>query len=180
MAKIFVAGSRKLSRLNSALTAKLGQFMNRKDEFLIGDASGADKAVQAFLARSAYRAVVIYCVEACRNNLGSWPVRYIESRAARKGFAFYAAKDAAMARDADCGFMLWDGKSKGTLNNMEALVGMGKRTLVYLSPQKRFFTLASAGDLEELLALCDASAITQARGEIRRKLGGAAQMNLSV
>jgi hypothetical protein len=39
-----------------------------------------------------------------------------------KDFAYYAAKDLAMAQDAKCGVMLWDGRSKGTLNNIQNLL----------------------------------------------------------
>ncbi len=179
MAKVFVAGSRNLSRLAPSVTAKIEEMMRRKAEFLIGDANGADKAVQRFLAQSGYKPVVIYHVGVCRNNVGSWPSRPVETMETGKSFAFYAAKDAAMARDADCGFMLWDGRSQGTLNNMEALVAKGKKTLVYFSPERRFFKLASAHDLEELLSRCDKAAIERSRGEIRRKLAGARQLNLT-
>jgi hypothetical protein len=42
-------------------------------------------------------------------------------------------KGLAMARDAKYGLMLWDGKSKGTLNNILNLIAAEKRTLVYLA-----------------------------------------------
>ncbi len=179
MAKVFVAGSRNLSRLNPAVTAKMEELMSRNAQFLVGDANGADKAVQGFLARSGYQAVVVYHVGACRNNVGSWPTKQVETANTKKSFAFYAAKDSAMAQEADCGFMLWDGESKGTLNNIEVLVGMGKKTLVYFSPERSFFTLASAQDLEELLSRCDKEAIDKSRNEIRRKLRDTRQLNLT-
>lgn len=153
--------------------------MSRNAEFLVGDANGADKALQAFLSRSGYKNVVVYHVGACRNNLGSWPTKQVETASDRKSFAYYVAKDSAMAQEADCGFMLWDGESKGTLNNIEVLVGMGKKTLVYFSPERRFYTLASARDLEELLSHCDKEAIDKSRSEIRRKLPDARQLNLT-
>jgi hypothetical protein len=40
-----------------------------------------------------------------------------------------------MAQDAQCGVMLWDGKSKGTLNNIQELLSAGKKTLVYFAPE---------------------------------------------
>ena len=59
-----------------------------------------------------------------------------------------------MAEDADYGLMIWDGKSPGTMNNIIELLQRGKKALVYLSPKKRFFTVASLNDTEELLANC--------------------------
>jgi hypothetical protein len=52
------------------------------------------------------------------------------------------AKDAKMAEDSDYGFMLWDGKSSGTLNNVLNLLSRQKRTLLYFSPTKEFVTIA--------------------------------------
>jgi hypothetical protein len=51
--------------------------------------------------------------------------------------------------------MLWDAKSKGTLQNMLNLVGAGKRTLVYFAPTNDFHVLATEQDLQTLLARCE-------------------------
>lgn len=42
-----------------------------------------------------------------------------------------------MAKDADMGFMIWDGKSRGTLNNMLDLVLQNKTCEVYFTESKR-------------------------------------------
>ena len=60
-----------------------------------------------------------------------------------------------MAGEAGCGFMLWDGKSKGTLHNMLNLVRAGKKVLVYFALDKRFHKLSNDQDLQTLLARCD-------------------------
>jgi hypothetical protein len=60
-----------------------------------------------------------------------------------------------MAQEAKCGVMLWDAKSKGTLQNILNLVGAGKRTLVYFAPTKDFHVLATEQDLQTLLARCE-------------------------
>jgi hypothetical protein len=77
--------------------------------------------------------VVVFRIEECRNNIGSRPTRNIEPPVDRKDFSYYAAKDIIMSREAQCGLMLWDAKSKGTLQNMLNLIGAGKRALVYHS-----------------------------------------------
>jgi hypothetical protein len=43
-----------------------------------------------------------------------------------------------MSQEAGCGLTLWDGKSKGTLQNMLKRIGAEKPTLVYFSPTKDF------------------------------------------
>jgi hypothetical protein len=52
-------------------------------------------------------------------------------------FFYHTAKDLAMAESADCGFMLWDGLSKGTLNNILNLLERGKKSVVYFSLECR-------------------------------------------
>ena len=155
--KLFIGGSRAVSKLNEGIRARLDDLIKRGCTILIGDANGADKAVQQYLAELDYQNVVVFCMEECRNNAGNWPTRNIEPPGARRDFAYYATKDIAMSKEAQCGLMLWDGKSKGTLQNMRNLVGAGKRTLVYFAPSREFHVLANEQDLQNLLALCDSA-----------------------
>lgn len=158
--KVFVGGSRAVSRLNAAIYARVDDVIIRPGHtVLIGDANGADKAVQQYLAERRYLNVVVFCMEKSRNNIGGWATRNVRPPAEGKGFAYYAAKDAVMAKEAKCGVMLWDGRSKGTLSNILNLVGAGKRTLVYFLPTKEFYVLANGDDLHALLARCEKSAL---------------------
>ena len=77
---------------------------------MVGDANGADKAVQQYLSQKGYKRVIIFCTEGtCRNNLGNWPTRTIRAEnPARRDFEFYRAKDRAMTEEADYGLMLWE------------------------------------------------------------------------
>jgi hypothetical protein len=160
--KIFIGGSRAVSKLNRVISARLGGFIRRGDSILIGDANGADKAVQQFFAERQYPNVEVFCMEECRNNIGSWPIRNIAPPNSRKDFRYYAAKDMAMAQEAGCGAMFWDGKSKGTLQNIMNLLGAGKRTLVYFAPSMDFHVISTDEDLRNLLARCDKRAIEAA------------------
>ena len=151
---VFIGGSRAVSKLNSVICARLDDLIKRGCTVFIGDANGADKAVQTYFARHHYDKVVVFCMEECRNNVGSWPTRSVEPPSERKDFSYYAAKDFVMSKEAQCGVMLWDGKSKGTLQNMLNLVGAGKRALVYFAPTKDFRVLSNGQDLQALLARC--------------------------
>lgn len=152
---VFIGGSRAVSRLNAAIRTRVDDVIIRPGHtVLIGDANGADKAVQQYLAERRYPNVVVFCMEKPRNNVGGWATRSVEPPADRKGFAYYAAKDSVMAKEAKCGVMLWDGRSKGTLNNILNLIGTEKRTLVYFSPTKEFYVLANGDDFQALLARC--------------------------
>lgn len=170
MTKVFIGGSRAVSRLNSAIREKLDDFISRHCAILIGDANGADKAVQEHFADRQYQHVLVYCMDRCRNNVGDWPTKHVEAPGMRKDFAYYAAKDLAMAQDAKCGVMLWDGKSKGTLNNVQQLLSQGKKALVYLAPERTFHKLSTMQDIEALLGRCDSDSVQEAQRQIRAKL----------
>jgi hypothetical protein len=162
MTSVFVGGSRAASKLNDAIRGELDNLIGRGCHILIGDATGADRAVQQYFSERGYRNVTVFCADACRNNVGGWPWRTVPAGSARRDFSYYAAKDVVMAREAKCGVMLWDGRSKGTLHNILNLTRAGKKTLVYLAPDKSFYKLAGAPDLQTLLARCDPRAISRA------------------
>ena len=152
MTSVFVAGSRALSRLNPQVKERLDNIIRQKFTVLIGDANGADKAVQRYLAERQYQYVVVYCMEVCRNNVGDWPIRRHGSDPGSKHDRhYYGIKDSAMARDSTCGFMLWDGESKGTLTNIITLLGSGKKILLYIGPRKQFFNLSTFDHLHQAL-----------------------------
>jgi hypothetical protein len=118
----------------------------------VGDANGADKAVQGYLAARGYRQVVVYCMDVCRNNVGSWPTHaHLTQPGLRRDRQYYGIKDLAMAKDASCGLMIWDGTSKGTLTNVVNLLKMQKKVLLYSVPKKDFFTVRTREDLGHAL-----------------------------
>lgn len=156
MTKVFFGGSRKLTHLNRAIKERADNIVAKGFEVLIGDANGADKAMQKYLAEKGYKNVIVFCMSGtCRNNLGNWQTKIVASNGDKKDFNYFAAKDKEMSDKADYGFMVWDGKSKGTLNNIVNLLQGNKYVLVYFSPSKKFFTLKSASELENLLRKCD-------------------------
>ena len=180
MTTVFIGGSRAFSRLTNIVQGKLDDLIKRNCTILIGDANGADKAVQQHFAQRGYAHVIVYCMDHCRNNLGGWPLKQVNGPGSRKDFTYYAAKDAAMAEDAKCGIMLWDGKSKGTLNNIQQLIRKGKKTLVYFATEKAFHKLISQQDLEELLQRCNQEHLQAAKRRIKAKIPRSSQLPLHV
>ncbi|MGH9834019.1 MAG: hypothetical protein ACREBD_16060 [Blastocatellia bacterium] len=155
MKKVFIGGSRRISRLDAEVTRRIDQMIERELDILIGDANGADKAVQTYLSERQYPNVVVFCTGGqCRNNVGEWPVTSVPAPHNVRDFRFYTAKDAAMACEADVGLMLWDGQSAGTIVNVARMVAADKPVVVYVSPTNGFSTVRSHSDLESLLSLC--------------------------
>jgi hypothetical protein len=155
-ATIFLSGSRKISRLNDRIRNRIDNVLAKRFHVVVGDANGADKAVQAYLAEKQYLAVTVYCARGqCRNNIGRWIEKAVPVPPGLTGRDFYTQKDVAMAEDADYGLVLWDGKSVGSINNVLELLKRGKIAVVYLSPKQEFATLKQPEDLTKLLADCD-------------------------
>jgi hypothetical protein len=184
MTKVFFGGSRKLSSLNRAIRQRADNIVAKGFEVLIGDANGADKAMQKYLAGKGYKNVIVFCMDgACRNNLGNWRTKIVISNRDKKDFSYFAAKDKEMSEQADYGFMLWDGGSKGTLNNIINLLQSNKYVLVYFSPSKEFFTLKSPSQLENLLRKCDPITVQRFNHSLRvteRLIGANAERQLKL
>jgi hypothetical protein len=151
MKAVFLGGSRRIARLNQAIRSKLDDLVDRGLWMVIGDANGADRALQQHLADRRYERVVVYSVTGMlRNNVGHWEVRSVDAPRGARGFDLYSVKDAQMAKDASYGLMLWDGKSRGTLENVRNLLAQGKPVAVYLGPVRRFVSVRSPEDLHKL------------------------------
>jgi hypothetical protein len=167
MTKIFIAGSRHLSRLNAEVKHRIDTIVDKGFTVLVGDANGADKAVQRYLAEKGYRNVVVHCMTGhYRNNVASWPTREVPAPAGARGFAYYSTKDQTMVDTAEYGLMLWDGESKGTLNSALNMVRQNKPVVVYLAPKKTFQNLRSWRDITALLEKCDRATVQRFEREL--------------
>lgn len=150
--KVFIAGSRRLSKLSHDVKLRIDKIVEKHLTILIGDANGADRAVQQYLSSKSYHDVIVFCMEGiCRNNIGNWTTQEIKAVASgKRDFAYYSTKDRAMGREADYGLMLWDGESRGTLTNIVQLVREAKPVVVFLAPEKAFYTLRDSSDLSRV------------------------------
>ena len=167
MTKVFIAGSRHLSRLNADVKRRIDTMIEKGFTILVGDANGADKSVQRYLADTDYRNVIVHCMTAnCRNNVGGWPTQEIAAPPGARGFAYYSVKDRAMVDAAEYGLMLWDGESKGTLNSVINMVRQEKPVVVYLAPKRTFQNLRSPNDVMELLSNCDRASVKRFEREL--------------
>ncbi len=167
MKTVFLSGSRGISRLNDEIRDRVKNMIDKGFLIIVGDANGADKALQEFLAAVGYSNVVVFCAgQVCRNNVGNWNVRQVSVDSTLKGREFYAQKDKEMAAKADYGFILWDGKSAGSINNVLELLKREKPIVVYFSPEKQFHTVSHLDDARELLNKCDKKAL----GAISKKI----------
>lgn len=152
---IFIAGPRVMNKINEKVVERINNIINKEYTILIGDANGIDKSVQCYLNQKKYRNVKVYATKGrARNNVGNWDIQKVDVFEDLKGFDFYAAKDYEMAKDADYGLMIWNGKSKGTLNNSINLLCMKKNLVIYFSPEKALYTIKSLDGLKQFIEKC--------------------------
>lgn len=153
--KVFIGGARQLHTLNESVIEKLNNILAQNFDILIGDANGIDTSVQKYCHDHDYKNVTVYASNGrARNNIGNWEIKNVQVDKNVTGFDFYAAKDFKMAQDADCGFMIWNGKSRGTWNNVVNLCRQKKVVVIYVSVQKKirkFSNIQEAMEFKEYL-----------------------------
>ena len=141
MNTVFIGGSRRVPRLPVAARDRVDKVIENGLAVSVGDANGADKAVQKHLADARYDRVTVYCSgDSCRNNIGRWKTRHVKAKGRKKDFHFYAVKDREMACAAEFGLMIWDGKSPGTVLNVLRLVRASKKAVLINVPEQREVT----------------------------------------
>jgi hypothetical protein len=152
MTTVFLSGSRSISRLASTVRERLDNIISKDLAVVVGDANGADKAMQKYLAEKHYRDVTVFHVGAVpRNNVGNWPTKYVETESYLKGWEYYANKDKQMAKSADFGMVLWDGESAGSIHNVFELLSHHKKIVIFFAPAKEFVNANETRDALELL-----------------------------
>ena len=131
--KIFISGSKSISKLPDLAKVFIDQFIENNDEILIGDCYGIDAVVQKYIESKGYSNVTVYCSGVTpRNNFTSAAKIHSCAEAAKglTGSEFHYVKDIQMANDCDQALMIWDGKSKGTAENLKRIKEMGKPFVV--------------------------------------------------
>ena len=61
MTKVFIGGSRRVTRLNADVQRRIDKIIEQGFAILVGDANGADKAVQTYLRTRRYNKVDVFC-----------------------------------------------------------------------------------------------------------------------
>ena len=153
--KVFIAGARSVTSLNKHVQDRLRSIYKNGYDVLIGDCVGVDTAVQNFFIELHYNNITVFASNGhARNNIGNWMVQNVPVPDNVRGFDFYKQKDIAMANNADYGFMIWDGQSRGTLNNIINLIQQNKKVLIYLVPVDKMIVVGDFMQLSTLIRHC--------------------------
>ena len=128
---VFLGGSQTCTSLPKEVRSRLNCWMKGSVSFLVGDSKGSDRLMQKYLHQHDYENVTVYVSgDEVRCNEGSWEIVHCPSFALPHSYEFYLAKDIRMAELADEAFMLWDGESPGTRENIIRMRQRGKAVKV--------------------------------------------------
>ncbi len=131
--KLFVSGSKSISKLSEAAIGLLDDAIKKGMEILVGDCYGVDAAVQKYLDQRNYANVTVYCSGEKPRNYFLTNGRVRSCSLLSKGLngrAFNYVKDIEMSKDCDRALMIWDGKSAGTHENINRMIQLGKPFIV--------------------------------------------------
>lgn len=152
--KVFIGGSMSIKNIGLNAQEQLEKIMDDIDDVLIGDADGVDKDAQEYLESCWYGRVTVYaCNGKARNNVGDWEVKTVNVPAGKYGREYYEQKDIAMTNDCDYGLMIWDGKSKGTFNNIKRLIDNRKLCIVCIPHLKKTCHIRWNCDLHKIIEI---------------------------
>ncbi|MBS2782717.1 hypothetical protein [Aeromonas salmonicida] len=153
MTTIFVAGSITIKKLDPLIVERLKKIVDKKFSVVVGDAKGVDSSVQHELLQMGCNTTTVFSSSSKpRNNLGGWPVNVVETHYKEGTREFYTAKDIQMAERADCGLMIWDAKSPGTLSNVIELLYRNKYSVVFVDKERNFIKVKSPSDIDKLIS----------------------------
>ncbi|EBG0945680.1 hypothetical protein ABV290_003069 [Escherichia coli] len=165
---VFVAGSITIKKLDPLIVERLKKIVDKNFNVIVGDASGVDSSVQLELKQLGYSATTVFTSDAKpRNNFGAWPVKLVKSNFRPGTRDFYTAKDIKMAETADCGLMVWDTKSPGTLSNVIELLSRKKNSAVFINKTREFVLIKEPKDIDKLISFMSASSLEKVEDKIK-------------
>jgi adenine-specific DNA-methyltransferase len=155
-----------VTRLDAAVKQRLDRIVAKGLPVLIGDAAGADKAVQRYLDEHGHRHVEVFAAgDPPRNKRRELaPARDIAWPLA-KGIRLLRGQGPRHGAEASVGLMLWDGQSRGTLMNVLRLADRGKTVVVYVQPRKAFVDIRTPADLSDLIRTVDDRTASRLRAD---------------
>ncbi len=135
MKKIFISGSISLKKLDFKILASLDKIILKKYKVLVGDAFGIDSAIQEYLNQKQYFDVEVHSIYSQPRNIISSSFKTIKVdfdetlKSEREKQTF---KDVFMTKNSDTSFVIWDGKSTGSFQNILRAINEKKEIIVFL------------------------------------------------
>lgn len=140
MKKVFISGSISLKALPNIVEKSLQTIQEKNIHVLVGDAKGIDSLIQEYFSKKSYFNLTIYSIYKIPRNSKNNNFKTIlidvdmDIKSERKK---QEKKDEYMSLNSDYSFVVWDGKSKGSFNNIQRAIEHDKLLKVYYTKDDR-------------------------------------------
>jgi hypothetical protein len=138
MKKVFISGSIEIKSLDNLVIESLQKIIENNLMVLVGDANGVDSLIQEYFSKKGYFNVIVYTIFNSPRNLLSPYFKIKNIKTSLKGRKAQEKKDELMTFESDYSFVIWNGKSKGSFNNILRAIENNKLLKVYYEKEKRF------------------------------------------
>ena len=149
--KVFISGSMSLKNLPKKIKDILLRIINNNEKVLVGDAKGIDFLVQKFFSEKNYKNVSVYTIFSIPRNIANsdFTIINIIPSNIKNNRAKQMYKDERMVKDADYCIVIWDGKSKGSYNNILNALKLNKKIKVFLTNENKFLTENEVNNIKD-------------------------------
>ena len=141
MKKVFISGSIGINKLPHIVEKSLNTIKEKNIAVLIGDAKGVDSLVQDYFSQNGYlnlNVCSIYEIPRNYKNISfKKSIIKIDIDIKRERIK-QEKKDEYMSLNADYFFVIWNGKSQGSFNNIKRALEYGKLLKIYYTKDNRF------------------------------------------
>ncbi len=140
MSSVFISGSIAIKSIPPCVEDSINRIIDQNIQILVGDADGIDTMVQNLCKRKSYSNVTVYSIYPTpRYKVLEFNKKYIVVDSdSKKERERQKEKDAAMTIDSIYSLVVWDGKSKGSYQNILRAIKNNKKVKVYLVFENRF------------------------------------------
>jgi len=144
MKKVFISGSISLKNIPDKVKQSLKNIQEKNIHVLVGDANGIDTLIQEYFSQNFYYNLTVCSIYKKPRNYKNEKFKTIlvevdaDLKSERKR---QEKKDAYMSIYSDYSFVIWDGKSKGSYNNIQRAIEHKKPLKVYYKKENRFLSV---------------------------------------
>lgn len=140
MSTVFISGSISIKKLPRPVEESLSKISDANMEVLVGDADGVDLMIQNYYKRLNYKKVTVYSIYTNpRNIVADFNKKHIIPKCdSNKERELQKEKDSAMTLDSSYSFIIWDGRSNGSYNNILRAIEHQKKIKLYLNDENRY------------------------------------------
>jgi len=138
--KVFISGSISIKKIPACVEKSIQRIRDQNITILVGDADGIDFLVQKYSKNLNYYSVYVYSIYSSpRYTITGFNQKHVIAEShSKKERDRQKEKDKSMTMDSDYSLVIWDGKSKGSYQNIIRAIENDKKVKVYLNDENSF------------------------------------------